>query len=175
MISDGVGGAIVCWGDDSNANIYAQRIDKAGNTLWANAGIASSNAFASHFPQIASDGNGGAMITWQDTRSGNFDIYAQSVNAAGVVQWAANGIVICSDTGLQEYPQAVSDGNGGVIITWQDNRSGNYDIYAQRINSAGAVQWAVNGILCGTAQGVSSDPEHLHLISDGNSGSMPNA
>jgi len=37
-----------------------------------------------YFPQLISDGSGGAIITWQDYRSGsNLDIYAQGVSASG--------------------------------------------------------------------------------------------
>ena len=38
-------------------------------------------------------------------------------------------------------PQLVSDGGGGAIIMWMDWRSGNADIYAQRVNGGGTVLW----------------------------------
>jgi len=37
----------------------------------------------------------------------------------------------------QLYPSIAMDGSGNFIITWEDYRSGNYDIYAQRYNSGG--------------------------------------
>jgi hypothetical protein len=41
----------------------------------------------------------------------------------------------------------VSDGNGGAIITWwNDNSSGNYKIYAQRINADSTLQWTASGV-----------------------------
>ncbi|HTP80635.1 MAG TPA: hypothetical protein VMM57_09550, partial [Bacteroidota bacterium] len=95
-------------------------------------------AYDQYSPTIVSDGSGGAIITWQDLRSGNdFDIYAQYINAAGTPQWPSNGVAICTATGDQASPTIVSDGSGGAIITWQDERGANYDIYAQRINAAG--------------------------------------
>lgn len=86
-------------------------------------------------PTIVSDGAGGAIITWQDLRNGyNYDIYAQRINASGVVQWTVNGVAICSALNDQLYPTIISDGAGGAIITWQDHRSGsNLDIYASRV------------------------------------------
>ena len=91
-------------------------------------------------PQVISDGAGGAIITWWDVRSGIADIYAQRVNASGVVQWTANGVAICTATNEQYYPQLVSDGAGGAIITWHDRRSGsNWDIYAQNVCSFGSI------------------------------------
>jgi hypothetical protein len=88
-------------------------------------------------PTIISDGSGGAIITWQDHRSGNYDIYAQGISSLGATQWSANGVAICTASHDQVHPTIISDGSGGAIITWQDGRSGNYDIYAQRIYKDG--------------------------------------
>ena len=41
-----------------------------------------------------SDGAGGAIITWQDSRSGGSDIYAQRIVGSGGVQWTADGVPI---------------------------------------------------------------------------------
>src|SRR5512140_3012222 len=64
-------------------------------------------------PAIVSDGAGGAIIAWQDSRSGTSDIYAQKIDAAGTVQWAANGVAICTAANDQLYQSIVSDGAGG--------------------------------------------------------------
>src|SRR5262249_51400896 len=46
-------------------------------------------------PVIVSDGAGGAIVAWQDFRNaGDYDIYVQRVNAAGVPQWTANGVAL---------------------------------------------------------------------------------
>ena len=45
-----------------------------------------------------------------------------------------------------------SDGAEGAIVTWQDNRgAAGYDIYAQRLNAAGAPQWTADGAALCTA------------------------
>ncbi len=49
-------------------------------------------------------------------------------------------------TGDQAVPHIAETSDGGCYVTWFDNRSGNYDIYMQRLNSAGEIQWAENGI-----------------------------
>src|SRR5204863_234844 len=92
------------------------------------------------FPTIVSDGVGGAIVTWYDSRSGNYDIYAQHVLASGAVDgaWPAGGRALCTAAGGQDVPKIVSDGVGGSIVTWEDFRSGsNYDIYAQRVDASG--------------------------------------
>jgi len=121
-------------------------------------------------PTIVSDGAEGAIITWEDFRSGtNYDIYAQRINASGAVQWSANGVPISTAESHQFRPSIVSDGSGGAIITWEDNRSGNMDIYAQRINAAGAVQWTADGVAISTAAYSQSNPT---IVSDGAGGAI---
>ena len=119
-------------------------------------------------PRIASDGAGGAIIVWQDFRNGNNDIYAQRIDAAGVAQWASNGVAICTATNEQQAPTITSDGSGGAIMTWQDRRSSSYNIYAQRVNSSGVVQWTANGV------SVASSASQLFpvITSDGSGGAI---
>jgi beta propeller repeat protein len=97
-------------------------------------------------PAIASDGSGGSVIVWQDYRNGNYDIYAQRVNAGGTTLWTSNGVSVCTSGSIQQQPRIVGDGSGGAIIVWQDSRNGGLDIYAQRMNSSGSALWTSNGV-----------------------------
>ena len=174
IISDGAGGATVTWYDNrtGNADVYAQGLNASGAIQWPTDGVALCTATGDQsYPTITSDGAGGAIVTWQDNRSGSYaDIYAQSVNASGAVQWAANGVAICTAMGWQQYPRITSDGAGGAIVTWEDNPSGSdYDIHAQRVNASGAVQWTANGVGLCSATGFQLDPR---IISDGESGAI---
>ena len=146
ITSDGSSGAIITWQDDRNGNptIYAQRIDQTGAIVWTGYpdGVAISTLSSGQWaPTITGDGGGGAIITWFDYRNGNNDIYAKRINASGVVQWTANGLAVCTQASHQYYPTITSDGSGGAIISWYDDRTGNQDIYAQRIDASGATQW----------------------------------
>lgn len=171
-ISDGSGGAIITWMDfrDGNFDIYAQRVNGAGVVQWTADGVAISTAAGEQsFPQLISDGSGGAIITWMDFRNGNFDIYAQRVNGAGVAQWTADGVAISTASDDQNNPQLIPDGSGGAIITWWDHHNGSWDIYAQRVNSAGIVQWTADGVAISTAAG---DQENPQIISDNSGGAI---
>src|SRR3990172_1232643 len=102
------------------------------------------------FAQVIRVAEGRSIVVWQDFRSGvDFDIYAQRIDSTGIAEWTANGVVICNAIGNQNYPTLVSDGGGGAIITWFGG-SGS-DVYAQRINSLGVVQWTANGVAISTA------------------------
>jgi predicted lipoprotein with Yx(FWY)xxD motif len=172
IISDDAGGAIVAWYDHRSGSydIYAQRVNASGAVQWTANGVALCTATGNQYSSgIVSDGAGGAIVAWDDQRSGNYDIYVQRVNASGVVQWTANGVALCTATGSQYAPTIVSDGAGGAFVTWYDNRGGNYDIYAQRVNASGAVQWTANGVPLCTATGDQYNPM---IVSDGASGAI---
>jgi predicted lipoprotein with Yx(FWY)xxD motif len=174
IVSDGLGGAIITWTDyrsgGGSTDIYAQRINASGTVQWTADGVVISTAVNEQYdPTITSDGTGGAIITWTDYRNGLSDIYAQRINASGTVQWTADGVAICTTTGDQYAPTIVSDGSGGAIITWYDTRSGNYDIYVQRINASGTVQWTTNGVAICTASNTQTEPT---IVGDGAGGAI---
>jgi predicted lipoprotein with Yx(FWY)xxD motif len=105
------------------------------------------------YPKVTTDGVGGAIVTWQDYRNDtSYDIYAQRIDAAGFVQWAANGVPLCTEVNIQQRPEIISDGVGGAFVTWEDQRNGGWDIFAQRISGEGLVQWTPDGVvLCSAA------------------------
>ncbi len=173
IVSDGSGGAIITWRDLRNGNydIYAQSVNASGDTLWKADGVAICTATGAQFdPFIASDDSGGAIITWEDTRSGSNHIYAQRVSASGAVPWTTDGVAICTNTqGSQANPTIVSDGSGGAIITWYDSRNGQLDIYAQRVDASGAMQWTVDGVAICTFSG---NKQYPTIASDGSGGAI---
>ncbi len=170
ICSDGEEGAIITWIEDrdlmSNYQIYAQKVNSSGVVQWnINGELISTTGTYNRFPQLCSDQEGGAIITWIE--SVNFDIYARYINFEGVLQ-SLEDIPICTENNAQLYPKICSDENGGAIITWQDHRSGN-GIYAQRINSNGDTQWINNGSLISDWSSSSTRPE---ICPDGNSGAI---
>ena len=173
IINAGGGNYIITWQDNRNGNndIYAQRIAADGTPQWTTNGIVVCSAGGSQIlPRIISDANGGAMIAWQDARNGTTDIYAQRINSTGTAVWAPDGIAVCGATDGQFSPQIISDGIGGAIIAWHDNRNGNFDIYAQRIDANGANVWAIAD---GTVLCIETDSQYsVKLCSDGNHGAI---
>lgn len=91
IVTDAAGGAIVTWTDYRNAinyDIYAHHVLASGalDATWPVDGRPlGSPAGFQEVPAIAADGAGGAIIAWQDSRSGNADIYAQHVPGPGAV------------------------------------------------------------------------------------------
>ncbi len=161
MTSDGAGGTIITWFDirDAHTDIFAQRIDASGAIMWGGGGVPVCTASNNQLdPKIASDGAGGAIITWEDRRS-NQDIYAQRIDGSGTVLWASNGIPVCSQADGQRDPLIVSDGAGGAIIIWIDDRDFFFDLFAQRLDASGTVLWTTDGVVIRSASGDASDPQ----------------
>ena len=190
IVADGSNGAIVAWQDSREpwGDIYAQRLDSQGTRLWGDSAAAvcqySTGDSTQKCPQLAADGSGGAVFSWQDNRdfgTTGWDIYAQKLDAAGAMQWpvgspVVGGIPISTATGDQTYQEAyprcrqvVSDGAAGLIMAWQDGRSTDTDIYAQRVDTSGATQWGNNGLGVCTESG---NQERPCLDSDGSGGSV---
>jgi hypothetical protein len=164
LISDGGGGVIIAWDDyrkgNSYYNIFAQRIDTSGIVKWESNGVEiSTGIWNQAYPQMVSDRAGGAIIAWNADSGGLYsDIYAQRINPLGVKQWGSDGIPICTAADAQMYPSSISDGAGGSIITWMDFRNAKLDIYAQRVNHSGIIQWDTNGVAVSAVAGNKRNP-----------------
>ncbi len=175
ICSDGAGGAIIAWADLRNGNddIYVQKIASNGSSQWmANGTVICNEAPAIQYSsRICSDGAGGAIFVWHDSRNGNYDVYAQKIVSNGSAMWAANGTVICNEaTEDQKFTHICSDGVGGAIIAWQDTRSGNYDVYMQKIGSDGNTLWMANGtVICNI---ITEDTATPGICSDGAGGAI---
>lgn len=143
IISDGSDGAIISWRDDrnggSNPDIYAQRVDPLGNALWTAGGAAvCTEPHTQCSPRITTDGFGGAVITWMDDRDETWNVYAQRIDAGGVLQWGTNGNPVSTAASDQQNPAIISHTDGSSIIAWEDFRSGfDFDIYAIRFGDEG--------------------------------------
>jgi hypothetical protein len=146
--TDGINnGIIITWKDGRTVNnhIYSQMMNGSGIAVWASNGILLSNALYPQVnPNIVGVGNNEAVVTWQDSLSGNWDCLAQKINTTGLQLWNNNGVCVSSAASNQTSPKNVSNGNGGCIFAFQDKRNGNSDIYAHQIKSNGTATSIIN-------------------------------
>ena len=93
-------------------------------------------------PVVAVDGSGNAFVVWYDHRNGDSDIYAQRLDATGNRLWATD-LRVNSDIGTasQHSPAVAVDRDGNAIVVWEDQRNGNDEIYAQRLDATGNRLW----------------------------------
>ena len=141
IVADGQNGAIIAWTDsrDGFGDIYAQRVLGSGAIAagWPADGQAICTAADEQIdPVIASDGAGGAIVAWRDSRGGLFhNPFVQHVLASGSIDatWPDQGRRLSSSTAEQSSGAIVEDGNGGAIVTWMED----FFIYAHRVESTG--------------------------------------
>ncbi len=149
--SDGLGGAYIFWEEQSGGgwDIWGQHLDSNGVRMWGNGGIPATLVSGNKINvKLQRDGKGGIILAWQDFRNGlNYDIYAQRFDAAGNRLWGDSAVSVCSVNGSQYNVKIDPDSIGkGIYLTWVDDRNGNSDIYAQRIDSTGKKYWPLGGI-----------------------------
>lgn len=174
LVADGSGGAIFTWYDlrsGPNTHLYAQRMSAYSAPQWTANGVAVCTAAGNQAaPRMSSDGEGGTIITWIDSRNGNDDIYAQRLDSSGIAQWQIDGVPLCTAVDDQQYPVIVADGSGGALVAWEDQRKGTeLDIYAQRVSAAGVPQWTTDGVPVCAATGDQAIPQ---IDSDGAGGAV---
>ncbi len=139
---------VITWDDERNniyryikdRDIYAQRYSSDGNRQGQNFRVNDDLGSSSQmYPAIAIDGSGNFIITWEDYRNGNPDIYAQRYRSDG----AKEGInFLVNDDGGNNFhssPTIGADGSGNFLIAWADERKG-HNIYVQRYNADGSKQ-----------------------------------
>ena len=136
-----------------------------GAPFWAKDGEPISTAEGGNWQlssyRIAGDSGGNAFVAWVEKRTGeNYNkVFVQRISNAGAVggnSWFLNGKNVCwfdYDLWGQSGPEIVGDGSGGAIVAWVDSRAIDYpgmgttgaDIYAQKFNSDGDIQWPATG------------------------------
>ncbi len=121
--------------------------------------------------QGVSDGAGGAIFVWRDSRSFTHDdVFAQRVSADGTTLWAIDGIALRSLTNEVLELACVSDEAGGAIVVWSESRAEpRSDLYAARIGPDGSLLWPANGIAVSTAPNNQYAPS---LAPDGTGGAI---
>ena len=137
IVSDGGSGAIVAWEDQRTPvhTMYAQHVRVTGSVdpRWPATGLAlSTRPTEQSGGVIAADGQGGAIIAWQDVGQGaGVDIFAQHVLAPGVLDSAfpAAGLAIAALATTENTPSIVAAGEetpggpSGAIVTWTGFRT----------------------------------------------------
>jgi len=120
LTTDGNDGAIVAWGQglQNGVNIFAQRVNSGGQTVWSNPTYGTFgnpvstlplSIFQGH-PVIVSDDAGGAIVGWYDLRAGGYggpyDFYAQHIGSDGSVTKVNNRVSgVATEFSLsQNYP-----------------------------------------------------------------------
>ncbi len=87
--------------------------------------------------------------------------------------WLDDGQPVVTATDEQTHARMASDGSGGAIIVWVDNRNqdsgDNRDIYAQRLDYSGSPMWGTDGIAIASGNDDQTAPA---IVGDGHGGAI---
>lgn len=123
---------------------------------------------------VVSDGQGGAFVGWTDERPGSAaaDVWVQHLGSDGAPYpgWPADGLPVCTATGVQLLMDMAPDGATGAYLVWEDYRGGALsDVYGQRVLADGSLPagWPADGLGISVFMEEQRDPR---LVSDGAGG-----
>ncbi len=138
------GNFVVSWYDKRNGDndIYLQAFDHLGNRSGSNRRVNDDPVGSEQLrPSLMKDQLGKFIVVWQDFRVTGYpfngDIYGQRFNADGSL--ISTNAKINDDFGVetQGWQDIDADDFGNYVVVWEDNRNGNYDVYAQRYHKSG--------------------------------------
>jgi len=163
----GAGRAIITWTDGrggaADNNIYAQLVDQTGKVLWEKDGVPVCSAPGNQERPVILSVDKWAIIAWNDSRSGDVNIYAQKIDLDGKPLWDSDGVAVTTAPFSQSNPKLAPDGLGGAVLAWTDNREEETSIFTQRLNGTGKIMWGENGRPLAAGSGNQEYPEIVDL------------
>lgn len=100
--------------------------------------------------RMSADGEGGALLTWYDSRGTSDEIYAMRMRPDGTRApgWPEDGLRVTDIQAGDYSPVPAADGLGGVYLAWDRNTGGVDEIVLHHLSGAGAVVpgWPLNGL-----------------------------
>lgn len=158
---DEAGSAIVAW--EAGSDLMVQKIDRSGKKLWGSQGILlSRTAFrkddaVDRLPPfapiaLASDGGGGAIIAWVDSRevvrtqyAGNYGrLMAQRIDDSGRPLWG-DGVGLGYSSPYQIWCRVIAEQPDEVFIVWGELWSSDRT-WAQKVSRDGTKLWGDYGM-----------------------------
>ena len=170
LLADGSDGFYLVWWDVigyESWQIMAFRLNMDGSPVWDAPIVVSLLEGMQGIPLVASDQDGGLIVAWQIYENFiNDNLYAQRIDPNGRKLWTDEGVNICDAYGIQKNASITSDGNGGIIAVWSDERDVYSDLYAQRVGAFGTIRWKENGVPMCTAGGHQDRPFIVPSVDD---------
>jgi hypothetical protein len=155
-------------GGGSSDDVFAFRLDSGGNPRMGS-GITVCTAAGLQAELVGGSANftgtQDARAFWSDTRSGDWRLYAQFIQA-GAPALTPDGVRVCTAETTQRRPRITIGHDFGNptapvfrVVVWRDGRGG---LYAQALSEGdGALLWDAAGVPISTAAGAGCEEIHL--------------
>lgn len=176
IVTNGAGGAIItyeaCATLTATCDLTAVQITSAGASTWASKVLTSTTTNSPHHKTIY-DSNSGIISTYFQNNSGvNGELRVNRLDSNGDRQWGTTGTLLNNTLDENDLPRIISDNDEGAIIVWRGVDTGNSDIYIQRVDSSGAVQWTAGGLQVSTSGDAILEENSNSIVSNGNEGAI---
>jgi hypothetical protein len=133
-----------------------QKLNASGVKQWGTGPVIWTSGTSENYdwPAMIPSDNGSVIVmfsgyTGSFISPSNYRIYSQKVSSTGTRVWNGTQDTVYSLGRVSGFytPRLFSDGNSGAIYCWQDDRNAinRSNCYVQRKNSAGVIQFPVNG------------------------------
>jgi hypothetical protein len=155
VVAHPTSGAYICYRQsfDQTLVIMLQYFDSDGNPVWPQPikVVEEQNAvrYTPSFPALLPDQSGGVYVCFNnyDGFTTLEDISVQRIDSKGNRLWGDRPIIAGARAGMINYPCAVTDGEGGLLVFWRnmrfyDSPATDYMFYeGQHINATGEKLW----------------------------------
>lgn len=129
-------------------SMYMQKVSALGYLDWGTPVLVSDDDHSQSWTSVytmAIDPAANAIVTWEDSRTGNFDVFAAKVGFDGYSTWGQGGLQLSFGLNTDINPQVLPLADSSIVFAWQtDDSTG---IYLQRISHDGTRMWGPNGLL----------------------------
>ncbi|MFN8144063.1 MAG: T9SS type A sorting domain-containing protein [Bacteroidia bacterium] len=130
-------------------SVYMQKVDAQGYAQWGSSGKLVSDDDHTQtyttFYATAIDPTNHAIVAWEDSRTGNADIFASRISPDSNLVWGNSGLQLSFGAAFDAAPQILPMPDSTTIIGWQSEDS--TGIYLQRISRDGTRMWGLNAFL----------------------------
>jgi len=152
LAADGAGGTWVGWFDNSGGSyaVRLQHLDARGFERFAHNGL-----LVSGHPQSSSlvdwdlmcDAQGACVLAFTDTRAGgDRDVQVYRILADGSFDWGVDGVTLSSNADDEANPRLAQLSDGNYVCVWSRTEVGDDSVRMQKLDPAGAPQFAADGI-----------------------------
>lgn len=146
LLADRDGGAVVTFTDvraGGDLDVYAYRLDPAGNQLWGANGVTlSNNGDYEANPRVCEASDGDFVFLWPNTVLRTLQL--QRLDRLGAPRYPGDGIAIPGDVGATPaFARLVAADNGAVIASWVRTSAftGNKHVHTQKFDVLGNSLW----------------------------------
>ena len=122
--------------------IYARKFGLDGASLWPNAVLIAAGASDQRVPALAPDASNGFFLAWTEDSGIAKTVKLGGFDQNGAWLWQKNASA--DGAGYDQYEPSLAFRGGDLYSAWTDKRQGNEDIYTQKYDANGNIQWAAD-------------------------------